>query len=84
MWGRSLVLLLALVVGLSAPTGAKQFFRHAGGAASGITPVITFSAPSASYVYPAAGGTTLTTVTATVTATVPSGPISVLSRVRSE
>ena len=32
---------------------------------AGTTPVITFGAPSASYTYPSASGTTLTTVTAT-------------------
>jgi hypothetical protein len=58
-------LLLALVL-LLLPAVASARIFPAGGAASAVVPVITFGAPSASYIYPSASGTALTTVTATV------------------
>jgi hypothetical protein len=65
--GENLILgaLLALAL-LLLPSIASARFFPAGGAASAVTPVITFNAPSASYIYPSASGTALTTVTATV------------------
>jgi hypothetical protein len=52
------------MMNLSGVIPASMLLRPKGSSVA--APVITFSAPSASYVYPAASGTGLTTVTATV------------------
>jgi hypothetical protein len=57
-------ILLALILLLALLPGASALMLRGGSAA--VTPVITFNAPSASYIYPEASGGALTTVTATV------------------
>ena len=61
---RTLALAIALLL-LTLPESYARFFPAGGFTAT--VPVITFGAPSASYIYPAASGSALDTVTATVT-----------------
>jgi hypothetical protein len=67
---KRLAIIAALLLLLLIPAAQAKFaFPPRGAAASGGgSPVITFGAPSASYIYPSASGASLTTVTATVTA----------------